>query len=85
MVFFILLYDYQQLKEYRKQVNTISFSKNQQEFTNELLIPFNEPFTEEIWEKKKKQIDNDESKYFKSMTDYSTIELFGNKTYLILR
>ena len=64
---FYIAVDYQQLKEYRKQVNTISFSKNHQVFTNELLIPFDEPFTES---------NNEENN--------STIELFGNKTYLIL-
>ena len=75
---------YQQLKTDQKQVNTISFSKNQQEFSNELLIPFNEPFTEELWKQKKTQVDNDEQKYFKTHEDYSTVELLGNKTYLVL-
>ncbi len=77
---FYIANDYQQLKEYRKRVNTISFAKNQQGFLNELLLPFNEPFTEDIWERKKKQADDDESKYFKSHdnADYSTIELLGD-------
>ncbi|CAF4773996.1 unnamed protein product, partial [Rotaria sp. Silwood2] len=43
--------DYKQLKEYRQQVNTFRFSKNQQQFENELLVSFNEPFEENLWEK----------------------------------
>ncbi|CAF3260523.1 unnamed protein product [Rotaria sp. Silwood2] len=78
--------DYKQLKEYRQQVNTFRFSKNQQQFENELLVPFNEPFEENLWEKKKKEIDIDELKYFKNIdeTNESTIQLFDNKTYLVL-
>ncbi|CAF1253694.1 unnamed protein product [Rotaria sordida] len=78
--------DYKQLKEYRQQVNTFTFGKHQQQFENELLLPFNEPFEENLWEKKKKQVDIDESKYFKTIneTNESTIQLFGNKTYLVL-
>ncbi|CAF4453041.1 unnamed protein product, partial [Rotaria sp. Silwood2] len=78
--------DYKQLKEYRQQVNTFRFSKNQQQFENELLVPFNEPFEENLWGKKKKEIDIDELKYFKNIdeTNESTIQLFGNKTYLVL-
>ncbi|CAF1269029.1 unnamed protein product [Rotaria sordida] len=78
--------DYKQLKEYRQQMNTFTFSKNQQQFENELLLPFNESFEESLWEKKKKQVDIDESKYFKTIdeTNESTIQLFGNKTYLVL-
>ncbi|CAF1293234.1 unnamed protein product [Rotaria sordida] len=78
--------DYIQLKEYRKQANTFIFSKNQRQFENELIIPFSEPFEENLWEQKKKQIDIDESKYFKTIdgTNESTIQLFGNKTYLVL-
>ncbi|CAF1253616.1 unnamed protein product, partial [Rotaria sordida] len=78
--------DYIQLKEYRKQANTFIFSKNQRQLENELIIPFSEPFEENLWEQKKKQIDIDESKYFKTIdgTNESTIQLFGNKTYLVL-
>ncbi|CAF3581442.1 unnamed protein product [Rotaria sp. Silwood1] len=78
--------DYKQLNEYRQQINTFKFSKNQQQFENELLLPFNESFEENLWEKKKKQVDIDESKYFKTIdeTDESTIQLFGNNTYLVL-
>ncbi|CAF4059619.1 unnamed protein product, partial [Rotaria sordida] len=83
---FYVAIDYQQLKEHRKRANTITFSKNQQQFVSELLVPFNEPFQENIWEKKKKEIDVDESKYFKTIagTDESVVQLFGNKTYLVL-
>ncbi|CAF3840928.1 unnamed protein product [Rotaria sordida] len=83
---FYVAVDYQQLKEYRKQANTITFNKNQQQFLNELLIPFDESFEENIWEIKKKQVDVDESKYFKTIagTDESVVQLFGNKTYLVL-
>jgi hypothetical protein len=34
------IYEYEELKEYRKRVNTISFSKNQKHFLNELILPF---------------------------------------------
>ena len=83
---FYISANYQQVKEYQKQVKTISFSKDQQAFTYESLIPFNEPFTESLWKKKKKQIYENKPEYFKSHndTDYSTIDLFGNKTYLVL-
>jgi hypothetical protein len=62
--------DDQLVKEYRKRVNRILFGKNEQEFINGLFIRFNEPFTNTIWEKQKKQADEDESKYFKSHEDY---------------
>jgi hypothetical protein len=78
---FYVAVDYQQMKEHRKRANTFLFT--QKEFPDELLVPFDQPFEESIWEKKKKQVDHDESKYFKT-NDQSTIELFGNKTYLIL-
>ena len=81
---FYIANDDKQLKIYRKRVNTITFAKNQQEFVNDLLVPFNESFTEEIWQRKKKQADDDESKYFHSHTDYSTIDFYGNQTYLVL-
>ncbi|CAF0824036.1 unnamed protein product, partial [Didymodactylos carnosus] len=78
--------DYQQLKEHRRQANTFTFVKNQQQFASELLVPFNEPFDKNLWERKKKHTDSDESKYFKpiSGTDESVIQLFGNKSYLVL-
>ncbi|CAF4616556.1 unnamed protein product, partial [Rotaria sp. Silwood2] len=77
---------YQQLKEYYKQINQITFLKNQTIFINECLIPFNESFKEDIWKKKKIQADDYESKYFKTNNniDYSIVELFGNQTYLVL-
>ncbi|CAF1467840.1 unnamed protein product [Rotaria sp. Silwood1] len=83
---FYVAIDYQQLKEHRTQANTITFSKNQQQFSSQLLIPFNEPFEKNIWEKKKKQVDIDESIYFRTIagTDESVVQLFGNKTYLVL-
>ncbi|CAF5057578.1 unnamed protein product, partial [Rotaria sp. Silwood1] len=67
-------------------MNTFTFSKNQQQFENEFLLSFNESFEESLWKKKKKQVDIDESKYFKTIdeTNESTIQLFGNKTYLVL-
>ncbi|CAF0748456.1 unnamed protein product [Adineta steineri] len=81
---FYIVSDFKRLKDYRKQVNTITFSKNQQEFPDELLLPFIESCTDELWEKKKKQADMDESKYFKTNEDYSTVELYGNRPYLVL-
>ncbi|CAF3962695.1 unnamed protein product [Rotaria sp. Silwood2] len=78
--------DYQQLKEYRRQVNMFTFTKNQQAFVDELLVPFNQPFEENLWKTRKIQIDHDESIYFKSIddTDRSVVQFFGNKTYLTL-
>ncbi|CAF3846152.1 unnamed protein product [Rotaria sordida] len=78
--------DNEQLKEYRRQVNVFTFSENQQIFANELLVPFNQPFEENLWQKKKIQVENDESKYFKTIhrTNQSVVQLFGNKTYLVL-
>ena len=81
---FYIANDDQQLKEYRKRVNCISFGKNQQQFTNGLLVPFDKPFNKTTWEKKKEQADDDEAKYFKSHGEYSTVDLTGNKTYLVL-
>ena len=83
---FFIANDYQQLKQYRKQNNTISFSKNQHGFTNKSLVLFDETFSEELWKQKKEQTDNDQSQYIKSHNDadYSTVQLFGNKTYLVL-
>ncbi|CAF0943984.1 unnamed protein product [Adineta ricciae] len=78
-------HDYRHLLESRKQVATISFHKNQREFPDEILIPFTESYTKELWIERQRQADNDEEKYFKSNDDedYSTVELFGNKTHLI--
>ena len=78
---FYIAADYQRLKEYRKHVNCISFVENQTEFLDESLLNFNEPFTKNLWEKKKEEVDDDESKYFQTS---STVELLGNKTYLVL-
>ncbi|CAF4632699.1 unnamed protein product [Rotaria sp. Silwood1] len=83
---FYVAINYQQLKEYRRQVNMYTFTKNQREFTDELLLPFNGPFEENVWKTKKIQADQDESTYFKSIDDIdrSVVQCFGNKTYLIL-
>ncbi|CAF4751629.1 unnamed protein product [Rotaria sp. Silwood1] len=78
--------DYRQLTVYQQQANSFVFNKNQKHFNNELLVPFNESFEESLWKKKKEQIDIDETKYFRTIddTDESTIQLYGNKTYLVL-
>ena len=78
---FYIANDYQQLKEYRKRVNHIPFLQNQQEFLNEFLLPFDRPWTENLWKKKVQEVEKDENKYFQTP---STVELFGNKTYLAL-
>jgi hypothetical protein len=54
-LFYVSL-DYHRLKDHRKQANTLTFNKNEEHFSDELLIPF----------------------------DRSAVQLFGNKTYLIL-
>jgi hypothetical protein len=78
--------DYQQLSEYRKEANTFTFVKNQQYFSNELLLPFNQLFEENIWLEKKKQIDSNESHYFRTITETNecVVQLFGNQSYLVL-
>ncbi|CAF2660678.1 unnamed protein product [Rotaria sp. Silwood2] len=78
--------DNEQLNEYRRQANVFTFSKNQQMFANELLVPFNQPFEKSLWQKNKTQVDNDESHYFKTIdgTNQSVVQLCGNKTYLVL-
>ncbi|CAF4751560.1 unnamed protein product [Rotaria sp. Silwood2] len=78
--------DYQKLNEYRKQTNTLIFAAEQKYFTNETLVPFKEPFEDNLWEKRKQCIDHDESTYFKTIsgTNRSVVQLFGNKTYLVL-
>ncbi|CAF4154071.1 unnamed protein product [Rotaria sp. Silwood2] len=83
---FYVAIDYQQLSEYRKQANAFTFVKNQQHFSNGLLVPFNQPFEESIWLQKKKQIDSNESNYFRTIseTDGSVVQLFGNQSYLVL-
>ena len=48
---FYVVTDYQQVKEYRKQVNSFSF--NEHEFQSELLVPFDRPFDNEIGRKRK--------------------------------
>ncbi|CAF4110990.1 unnamed protein product, partial [Adineta steineri] len=78
---FYVAADYQQLQEHQKQINTFSFRERQ--FSNPLLIPFDQPFDEDIWEMKKKQADQNESKYF-SNKDLSTIKLVGTRTHLVL-
>ncbi|CAF3356499.1 unnamed protein product [Rotaria socialis] len=78
--------DYQKLNEYQKQLNTIKFKAEQKYFTNETLVSFSEPFKQDLWEETKKSIGRDESHYFKAMpdTNQSVVQLFGNKTYLVL-
>ena len=78
--------DYQQMTEHRRNNNTISFSKDQREFSSGLLVPFNQPFDEQLWETKKQHTDEDERNYFRtpSNADHSVVELRGNKTYLVL-
>ena len=75
---FYVATDYQQLKEYRKCANTFSFK--QKEFPSELLVPFDQSFDDNIWKIKQKHADHNEAKYFSS-----AIELFENKTYLVLK
>ncbi|CAF3228303.1 unnamed protein product [Rotaria sp. Silwood2] len=79
--------DYQQLKEYRLQANTFTFTKNQQQFQNEFMVPFNESFDETAWKQRQKQVNIDESNYFKSIneTDESIIQFYGNKSYLVVK
>ncbi|CAM4974073.1 unnamed protein product [Rotaria socialis] len=74
--------DYHKLNEYKKQVNLLTFTKNQQYFENDLLVPLNESFDEMKWEKKKIESDEDESKYFNP--NHGNMQLFGNKSYLVL-
>ena len=74
--------DYQQLKEYRRQANMFTFKQDQHAFVSEILVPMNEPFDEELWQKRKKYADNNESTYFKS--DELAVHLFGNQSYLVL-
>ncbi|CAF3952910.1 unnamed protein product, partial [Rotaria sordida] len=78
--------DYQKLKEYQQRLNTIEFKAEQKYFTNETLVPFNEPFKSDLWEETKQSINHDESNYFKTIpdTNQSIVQLFGNKTYLVL-
>jgi hypothetical protein len=78
--------DYQNLKEYQKRLNTIEFKAEQKYFINEILVPFNQPFTQDLWETVKQSSNHDESNYFKTIpdTNQSVVQLFGNKTYLVL-
>ncbi|CAF3684272.1 unnamed protein product, partial [Rotaria sordida] len=78
--------DYQKLKEYQKRLNTIEFKAEQKYFTDETLVPLNEPFKQDLWEETKQTINHDESNYFKPISDtnQSIVQLFGNKTYLVL-
>ncbi|CAF0824617.1 unnamed protein product [Adineta steineri] len=68
--------DYHRLKEYRMQANTLTFTSNQKDFIDEFLVPVYQPT----------EAEKNEWNYFKSIdgTDYSTIQLFGNQTYLML-
>ncbi|CAF3050511.1 unnamed protein product [Rotaria sp. Silwood2] len=78
--------DYQKLNEYKKQLNTIEFKAEQKYFANEKLVPFNEPFEQNLWEEIKQSINHDESSYFKAIpnSNQSVVQFFGNKTYLVL-
>ncbi|CAM4793210.1 unnamed protein product [Rotaria magnacalcarata] len=79
--------DYKQQTEYRLDANTFTFKNNQQQFPNEFLIPFNEPFNETKWKQKQKQIDMDESKFFKTLneTEETILQFCGNKTYVVVK
>ncbi|CAF1283378.1 unnamed protein product [Adineta steineri] len=79
---FYVAADYHEQQKYRKQANTFSFSEAQPRFSSELLVPFNKPFEENHWVNKKKSGTIDSSNYF--TFDDSSIQLFGNKTYLVL-
>ena len=81
---FYLANEHQQLKQYRKHVNHISFAKDQTSFADESLLLFHEPFSATIWQQKKKQAAEDESTYFTPHDDCSTVDLFGHQTYLVL-
>ncbi|CAM4944105.1 unnamed protein product [Rotaria socialis] len=78
--------DYQKLNEYKKQRNAIKFKAEQKYFTNETLVPFSEPFKQDLWEETKQSIGRDESNYFKAIPhmNESVVQLFGNTTYLVL-
>ncbi|CAF0744045.1 unnamed protein product [Didymodactylos carnosus] len=78
--------DYHRLNTHRKRANTFTFIEKQPHFENDLFVPLSEPFDENKWEKTKNEADNDEWKYFKSINgiNQSTIQLVGNKTYLVL-
>ena len=74
--------DFYRLNEYRQQVNTLTFTNDQEYFENRLLIPFNEPFDEILWENKKTKIEYDRLNYF--LVNNEIIQLFGHKSYLVL-
>lgn len=74
--------DYQRLNEYKKRANMFIFNTKQNCFDNDSLVPFREPFDAIKWGKKKIEIDENESNYFN--VDHGNIQLFGNKTYLVL-
>lgn len=78
--------DFEQINEYRQQVNMFIFNENQQVFSDRLLVPLDEPFEKSLWKTKRIEASPNESTYFKRIenTDRSTVQLFGNKTYLVL-
>ena len=75
--------DYHKLKQHQQRFNTIQFKSEQKSFSNEILLPLNEPFQQDLWEQ---TIIDDESIYFKTIpnTNQSVVQLFGNETYLVL-
>lgn len=78
--------DYRKLNEYKNQQNTIEFKAEQKYFINDILVPLNGSFDENVWIDAKKSASHDESHYFKIIpdSDRSIVQLFGNKTYLVL-
>ena len=83
---FYLSNEHRQINIYRQHVKTIAFAADQQAFLDGSLLPLDQPFTEEIWETKKKQADENEKDYFRPIgnSSASAVELRGTKTYLVL-
>ncbi|UJR34786.1 hypothetical protein I4U23_027567 [Adineta vaga] len=78
--------DYNRLSKYRELANTWTFEAKQQTFLDESLVLLHEPFTVEKWYKAKCEAEVDEWKYFKPIdgTELSSIQFYGNRSYLIL-
>ena len=78
--------DYHKLKQHQQRFNTIRFKEEQKSFSNQILVPLNEPFQQDLWEQTKQSVIDDESIYFKTISDtnQSVVQLFGNKSYLVL-
>lgn len=80
-------WDCKQFNEYRLQANTFTFSKNQQEFLNDYLLPMIESSDKSSSKQNQVKSNFDESNFFRPIpnTDKSAIQLYGNKSYLILK